>query len=64
MSDKPQNDLVPDQWKPLFNNAEWLVHDIVVKTIYGGLVIAVIAHILCWAWTPWLSSSKILEELL
>ncbi|ABQ91631.1 light-harvesting antenna LH1, beta subunit [Roseiflexus sp. RS-1] len=54
MSDKPQNDLVPDQWKPLFNNAEWLVHDIVVKTIYGGLVIAVIAHILCWAWTPWL----------
>jgi light-harvesting complex 1 beta chain len=54
MSDKPQNDLVPDQWKPLFNNAEWLVHDIVVKTIYGGMIISVIAHILCWAWNPWI----------
>jgi light-harvesting complex 1 beta chain len=25
-----------------------------VKTIYGGMIIAVIAHILCWAWNPWI----------
>ncbi|NWG22162.1 MAG: light-harvesting protein [Chloroflexi bacterium] len=54
MSDKVQNDLVPETWKPLFNNAEWLVHDIVVKTIYAGIAIAIVAHLLCWVWTPWL----------
>jgi len=50
-----QNDLVPSQWKSLFTNEEWLVHGIVVKSMYGFLAIAVVAHILVWAWKPWFS---------
>lgn len=48
------NDLVPDRWKGLFNNEEWLMHDIVVKATYGFLVIAIIAHTLVYIWRPWL----------
>ena len=49
-----ENDKVPDQWKNLFSNEEWLMHDIVVKATYGFLVIAIIAHTLVWLWKPWL----------
>ncbi len=48
------NDLVPDKWKGLFNNEEWLMHDIVVKATYGFMFIAIIAHTLVWLWQPWL----------
>lgn len=48
------NDLVREKWKSLFNNQEWLTHDIIVKTTYGYLAIAVVAHILVYAWNPWL----------
>ena len=48
------NDLVPDRWKSLFTNEEWLMHDIVVKSTYGFLVIAIIAHTLVYVWQPWL----------
>jgi len=48
------NDLVPDKWKGLFTNEEWLMHDIVVKGTYGFLVIAIIAHMLVFIWEPWL----------
>ncbi len=48
------NELVPVQWKPLFNNEEWLVHRIIVLTTYGFLAIAIVAHILVYAWRPWL----------
>jgi light-harvesting complex 1 beta chain len=49
-----ENDLVPDQWKGLFNNEEWLMHDIVVKSTYGFMLIAIVAHTLVYAWQPWL----------
>jgi len=48
------NDLVPDKWKGLFTNEEWLMHDIVVKATYRFLVIAIIAHTLVFLWKPWL----------
>jgi hypothetical protein len=48
------NDKVPDPWKGLFTNDEWLMHDIVVKATYGFAVIAIIAHTLVWLWQPWL----------
>lgn len=48
------NDRVPDPWKGLFSNEEWLMHDIVVKSTYGFLVIALVAHTLMWLWKPWL----------
>lgn len=48
------NNLVPDKWKGLFNNEEWLMHDIVVKSTYGFAAIAIIAHILVYIWQPWL----------
>ncbi|MBC8160250.1 MAG: light-harvesting protein [Roseiflexaceae bacterium] len=48
------NDLVPAPWKTLFTNEEWLTHRIIVLTSYGGLAIAIVAHILVYAWNPWL----------
>jgi light-harvesting complex 1 beta chain len=48
------NDLVPDRWKGLFTNEEWMMHDIVVKSTYGFLFIAIIAHTLVYIWKPWL----------
>lgn len=48
------NDLVPDPWKGLFTNEEWLMHDIVVKATYGFMVIAVIAHTLVFLAAPWI----------
>jgi len=48
------NDMVPDPWKGLFTNEEWLMHDIVVKATYGFLVIAVIAHTLVFIAAPWI----------
>lgn len=50
------NDNVPDPWKGLFTNDEWLMHDIVVKATYGFLVIAILAHTLVWLWKPWLGN--------
>lgn len=49
-----ENDLVPDRWKGLFTNEEWLMHDIVVKATYGFMVIAIIAHTLVFIAEPWL----------
>lgn len=48
------NDKVPAPWNQVFTNDEWLMHDIVVKTVYGFLVIAIVAHTLTWLWQPWL----------
>lgn len=47
-------DLVPDPWKGLFSNEEWLMHRIVVYSTYGFLVIAIIAHTLVYLANPWL----------
>lgn len=49
------DDLVPNKWRSLFNNQDWLIHDIVVKSTYGFGVIAVISHILVLSWRPWLN---------
>lgn len=48
------NDMVPAPWKNLFTNEEWLMHDIAVKSTYGFMVIAIIAHALVYFWKPWL----------
>lgn len=48
------NNLVPAKWRGLFNNEEWLIHDIIVKTTYGFLAIAIVAHVLVYLWSPWL----------
>jgi len=49
-----ENDQVPDRWKGLFSNEEWFMHDIVVKSTYGFMAIAIIAHLLVFLWRPWL----------
>jgi light-harvesting complex 1 beta chain len=53
-SNQSANDRVPDRWKNLFTNDEWFVHDIVVKTSWVFLVVAIVAHILVIMWKPWL----------
>ena len=52
---RDDDDLVPVKWRSLFNNQDWLVHDIVVKSFWAFGVIAVIAHLAVWLWRPWLS---------
>ncbi len=47
------NDKVPERWKNLFSNDEWFVHDIVVKSSWAFLIIAIVAHILVYMWKPW-----------
>lgn len=49
-----EDDLVPPKWRSLFNNQDWLIHDIAVKAIYGFMVIAILAHLLVFVWRPWL----------
>jgi len=49
-----ENDQVPDRWKGLFSNEEWFMHDIVVKSTYGFMAIAIVAHLLVYLWKPWL----------
>jgi light-harvesting complex 1 beta chain len=51
-----ENDRVPDPWKTLFTNDEWILHDIVVKATYGFLVIAIFAHTLVFIWRPWITA--------
>jgi light-harvesting complex 1 beta chain len=53
------DDLVPAKLRSLFHNADWLIHDIVVKSIYGFFVIAIIAHLLCFLWIPWLPPAQL-----
>jgi light-harvesting complex 1 beta chain len=49
------DDLVPPKWRSLFNNQDWLIHDIVVKSTYGFGIIAILAHLLVLFWRPWLN---------
>ena len=55
-NDVYNNDQVSAKWKSLFSNDEWYVHDIVVKSTYGFGAIAIVAHILCMMWKPWLGN--------
>lgn len=48
------NDMVPDKWKSLFTNEEWLMHEIVVRSTYGGAILSILVHIGVWFWQPWL----------
>lgn len=53
--DKPKDewdDLVPTRWRSIFNNQDWLMHDIYAKSIYGFLVISFVVHSLCFLWRP------------
>ena len=52
--ERKDSNRVPEPWKGLFTNEDGLVHDIVVKSTYGLLVIAIIAHTLVYLWKPWL----------
>lgn len=52
---RDDDDLVPVKWRSLFNNQDWLVHDIVVKSFWAFGVIAVFAHLFVWLWRPWLN---------
>ncbi|NJP06378.1 MAG: light-harvesting protein [Chloroflexaceae bacterium] len=47
------DDLVPPKWRSLFNNQDWLIHEIVVKSWYGFMIIALVAHILVFITAPW-----------
>lgn len=51
---RDEDDLVPPRWRSLFNNQDWLMHDIVVKSFWAFGFIAAIAHLLVYIWRPWL----------
>lgn len=54
-----EDDLVPPKWRCLFNNQDWLIHDIVIKSIYGFMGIAAFAHLLVFLWRPWLPPQNV-----
>jgi light-harvesting complex 1 beta chain len=49
------NDQVPEKWRAMFTNEEWIQHDFVVKGswLMGGL--AVLVHLVIWMTKPWLT---------
>jgi len=55
-----EDDLVPPKWRCLFNNQDWLIHKIVVWTIYGFMGIAAFAHLLVILWRSWLPPQEFL----
>ena len=49
----PADDRVPVQWKPLFNNAEWEIHKLVVVGSWAFLGLALVIHIIVHSIQPW-----------
>ena len=47
------NDQVPDVYRDLFNNADWIIHKFVVAGSWSFFIVAVVAHIFVWLWRPW-----------
>jgi light-harvesting complex 1 beta chain len=50
------NDKVPEKWKPLFTNEEWLEHGLVVYGSWAFLAVAVVLHIVFAAVKPWIGA--------
>lgn len=46
------NDRVPEQWKPLFTNEEWLQHRLVVVGSWMFFAIAGVVHIIMAMYKP------------
>ena len=49
------NDKVPERWRPLFTNEEWLQHQLVVLGSWLFFILAVIIHIIIAMYKPWIS---------
>jgi light-harvesting complex 1 beta chain len=47
------NDKVPERWKPLFTNEEWLQHQLVVLGSWIFFVLAGINHVIIAMYKPW-----------
>jgi light-harvesting complex 1 beta chain len=55
------DDLVPPKWRMFFNNQDWIMHDIYVKSMFGFMIIAILAHLLCFIWRPWLGLPPVIN---
>jgi light-harvesting complex 1 beta chain len=47
------NDQVPEKWRSLFTNEEWLQHDFIVKASWLQLALATVVHGLIYLVKPW-----------
>jgi light-harvesting complex 1 beta chain len=47
------NDQVPEKWRSLFTNEEWLQHQFIVYGSWIQLALAVLVHGLIWTVKPW-----------
>jgi light-harvesting complex 1 beta chain len=47
------NDQVPDRYKGIFTNEEWVQHDFIVKGSWIYLAIAVVIHLFILVNRPW-----------
>lgn len=49
------NDKVPERYKPLFTNEEWLQHQLVVLGSWIFFVLAGLNHVIIAMYKPWIS---------
>jgi hypothetical protein len=47
------NDRVPEDFRDLFDNSDWIIHKFVVAGSWSFFIVAVGAHIAVWLWRPW-----------
>jgi len=52
---RPMNDKVPERWRPLFTNEEWLQHQLIVLGSWIFFILAGLIHIIIAMYKPWIS---------
>jgi light-harvesting complex 1 beta chain len=52
---RQMNDKVPERWRPLFTNEEWLQHQLVVLGSWIFFILAGLIHIIIAMYKPWIS---------
>jgi light-harvesting complex 1 beta chain len=48
-----RNDLVPEVYRDLFNNADWIVHRFTVYGVWVYMLTAIACHTSLWVSRPW-----------
>ncbi|MCS7087512.1 MAG: hypothetical protein NZL91_02280 [Thermoflexales bacterium] len=48
------NDKVPERWRPIFTNEEWIQHQLVVAALWMFNILAGIVHIILFLYKPWI----------
>jgi light-harvesting complex 1 beta chain len=52
------NDQVPEKWRTLFTNEEWIQHDFIVKASWLQAILATVVHGAIYLVQPWFTAAK------